>query len=442
MIITTMVLVFLLLLCTAVLINVFSFITLNLEADALLEQIAVNYVLPDIEAENQSSEGQEINSETDLPDSSGVAGGEADTTIKYREGFDIYGRHKSLFSFLLPDIKQVDVMGAMYFTVTLDLSGHVVDMDVDRTREDERYVSDLTVSLFEENLRSGWRDRCKFLAVEDGDGHIIYIFLHRDRDVEDRWRVLWLTLLGCFIFQFVIFLLILTYSKVMLRPVVENIEKQKNFITNASHELKTPLAIIQANTEAMELYNGENKWTSNIKEQIGRLSIMLNNMLTLSRANEDNIQYETEEVDLTEITEELVKMYSESVAQRNLTLFQHIEQSAPVIINRMQMIQLVTILLDNAVKYAMDGTTVEIHLYSRDRNTVFETVNRCEELPQCEPERLFERFYRPDSSRYSSIPGNGIGLSAARAIASAYGGSITCKYEGKDFIRFTLLFRK
>jgi len=403
---------------------------------------------------NEESDSGESISDYSGGDSSGIQEGDSDgatgslpyedpdESLNSQNGFEINGENKNILSFLLPDIKQVDVLDAMFFTATVSPAGKVIDTNVSRIMESSSYAANMARSLYQEHKTRGWLEKCKYLMVEDETGNHVYIFLHRDRDLENRFRVMRFTLIISLLFLAIVYGIVWFVSRQMLVPLSENIEKQKSFVTNASHELKTPLAIIQTNAEALELYNGKNKWTSNIIEQIGRLSIMLNNMLTLSRADEGAIQNAQEEVDLTAVTEELLGMYVELANAKSITIFQHIEDSLPVRSNRTQMVQLLTILLDNAVKYAMEGTTLEVHIYSRERNTFFETVNRCSQLPECEPDRLFERFYRPDSSRYSDKPGNGIGLSAARAIVHAYGGLISCKYEGKDFIRFTVVFHR
>ena len=478
MVLSTMGVALILLIFMVVIVNVFESVTLNLEADAMLGQI-VYYYVPDTssvtdqteETENISANISPVQSAGDSTgNSSASSGGEfpgtpagqpdggsngdsgdnppelfyqsPEDSVNSQNGFDINGVNEAPFSFLLPDIKPTDVMGAIFFAVTIDPDGHVIDTNVSRTMESASYASNMAISLYREKKKSGWLEKCKYTVVNDENGNSIYVFVHRDRGVENRKRVLWFTIgMAAFIF-IAILVVILLMSKKILKPVEENIDKQKSFVTNASHELKTPLAIIQTNAEALELYNGENKWTTNIKMQIERLSVMLNNMLTLSRADEGVIRNAQEEVDLSSVTEELLTMYRESAEKKNLTLFRHIEESMPVRSSRTQIVQLLTILLDNTVKYALAGSTVEVHVFSRERNTIFETANRCEQLPECEPERLFERFYRPDSSRYSDTPGNGIGLSAARAIVTAYGGTIFCKYEGKDSIRFTVTFHR
>ena len=437
------------LLCLNILLNR---IRLDLQANALLDEVIAYYITGTAEdpaataVTGASDDTAAADATAETAGTSGSFGniidGLPEVNVNRQYGFDIKGKNDNIFSFLFPDVKQLDVVGAAFFTVTLAPDGQLIDVDVSRTEETADYASDLAITLFRGHKESGWLDKCKYRIVEDSYGNHIYVFLHRDRDLEDWNRALIFSCMSALIFFLAIFLVTFFVSKKMLEPVEENIEKQKNFITNASHELKTPLAIIQTNAEALELYNGKNKWTSNINEQITRLSVMLNNMLTLSRADEGAIQNAQEEVNLTSVTEELLEMYREPAQQKNITLFQHIEDSMPVNSNRTQIVQLVTILLDNAIKYAMSGSTVEVHVYTRDRNTIFETVNRCEQLPECEPERLFERYYRPDSSRYSSTPGNGIGLSAARAIVNAYGGTISCKYEGKDSIHFTVIFHR
>lgn len=455
MIFSTMIVVMIVVFILLCIVNVFNLITLNLQANALLDEVIAYYIQTPSEPSSSDS-AEQITEAESTEEADPVTGTDGDSsgsleelrddlpeiTVNKEYGFDITGKNAHIFSFLYPDIKLEDVLGAMFFTVTLSPAGEVIDVDVNRTQEEPGYASNMAIALSREYEKEGWMEKCKYRVVEDQDGNEIYVFLHRDRDLENWYRVLGFSCIALLIFFFAILLVTIFVSKKMLEPVEENIEKQKNFITNASHELKTPLAIIQTNAEALELYNGKNKWTSNINEQIGRLSVMLNHMLTLSRTEEGAVKNAQEEVDLTTVTEELLPMYRTSVEQNNITLFKHIEDSMPVRSSRAQIEQLVTILLDNAIKYALKGSTVEVHIYTRDRNTIFETVNRCEHLPDCEPNRLFERFFRPDSSRYSDIPGNGIGLSAAQAIVNAYGGTISCKYEGKDTIHFTVIFHR
>ena len=439
-----MAVVLVLLLFMVLIINLFHFLSMDMKADALLDNIISYYGIGEddtITSKDPDSEIQETDSGESMGDSEGILAADQEEAIDDTYGFDINGNHSDLFSFLFPDIKQVDVLDAMFFTVSINPQGQVTEVDVSRIMETASYASNMALSLYQEGKKTGWLEKCRYMTAEDQSGNVTYVFLHRDRDYANRMRVLVVSLIFSAIFIAANYILIFFMSGKMLQPVSENIEKQKNFITNASHELKTPLAIIQVNAEALELYNGENKWTANIREQISRLSVMLNHMLTLSRADEGIIRQGLEQVDLTEITKELLPMFSEQAEQNNLPIFQHIELSEPLMADRAHIEQLLTVLIDNAVKYALTGTTIEIHIYTRDRNTTFETVNRCEMLPECEPDRLFERFFRPDSTRYSSTPGNGIGLSAAKAIAVTYGGVLTCRYEGKDFIRFTLVFR-
>ena len=173
-----------------------------------------------------------------------------------------------------------------------------------------------------------------------------------------------------------------------------------------------------------------------------RLSVLMNNMLTLTRAEEGYNEQTVTDVDLSSLLHEILAMYQESFARKDLYLFEVIEEDLTVKAEKSRLSQLLSLIFDNTVKYAKDHTQFSVIASGKDRLVELECENFTDFLPECEPERLFERFYRPDSSRYSTQTGNGIGLSAARAIMGSFGGSIVCRYGGNDRIIFTMTFRR
>ncbi|MBQ9030409.1 MAG: HAMP domain-containing histidine kinase [Parasporobacterium sp.] len=441
-----MIVVAILLICLMAIINIINYSSFEAQTDAILEALAANHVwAAETEESQEDTETSRIAGQGDQEEPEGDSSGESEgdfSDSQSNEGFDINGGHRSIFSFMIPDVSTYDLQDAAYYYVVIDPQGRVSEADVSRVFDPTAEVaSNMALAMFRDGKRTGWIESSKYLRISD-QNDTVYLFLHRDRDLKNQQRVMIVSVIVGFVFFLIIFVLVILLSGKILRPVEENIEKQKSFITNASHEIKTPLAIIQANAEALELYNGENKWTGNIREQVGRLSVILTNMLTLSKADEGTMRMDLMDINLSEIVEEILNMFRESAEKRSLTLFRHVEPDLMILANKLQVSQLVSILIDNAVKYSMGGSTVEVHAYSRDKTVFLETINRCDVLPECEPEQLFERFFRPESSRYSDQPGNGIGLSAAKAIIESYGGSITCRFEGRDAIRFTLIFRK
>lgn len=240
--------------------------------------------------------------------------------------------------------------------------------------------------------------------------------------------IAWLIMLG-----FVILL-----SKKAIRPIAENIEKQKQFVTNAGHELKTPLAIIQANCDAMELFNGENKWSSNIKSQVTRMNELTKNLLTLARMDESAGNMLMEELDLTEMVSENIKTFSGPFSLKGVALEKDIMENVHFKGDRAQMSQLFSLLFDNAVKYVNESGKARVSLSKRDRKTVFMIQNTCSELPAAPPGKLFDRFYRSDESHSQKTGGHGIGLSVVSSIVSNHGGRVQAEYIQPDIVRFTV----
>ena len=239
-----------------------------------------------------------------------------------------------------------------------------------------------------------------------------------------------------------------TLAKRAIAPTAMSIERQKQFVTDAGHELKTPLAIIQANTEALELFNGESKWTRNIKTQTVRLNGLMQNLLTLSRMDELSLQLEKKSFSLNTLVCEVWENFAEPAAGRKLTaqILGDDGREYRVLANRDTIAQLLSILFDNAVKYTPRGGRIEVNIRSGAdgvRLIQSNTVSEEEESSVLteDPDRLFERFYRTDSDRSRRKGGYGIGLSAARAIVGANNGSIKAAF-GDGRIIFTVFLKE
>jgi len=235
-------------------------------------------------------------------------------------------------------------------------------------------------------------------------------------------------------------LLVVLLSRRAIMPIAQNMEKQKQFVTNAGHEIKTPLAIILANTDAMELHNGENKWTKNIRSQAERLNELMKNLLALSRTDEEDVVLPTSDFSLNLLIEEALDLHREPAQSKQLDVQTRLHPSLSLKGNRDSIMQLVSVLLDNACKYTPEGGTISLNLLRAGGKTVLQIKNTCPQRPEEDLERLFDRFYRGDAARTQSSGGYGIGLSAARAIAQAHGGSITASYDkAEQVISFTVI---
>lgn len=229
-------------------------------------------------------------------------------------------------------------------------------------------------------------------------------------------------------------------SKRAVRPFEINSNRQKQFITDASHELKTPLAIISANAEVLQYKGDGNEWTQNIIDQTKHMGKLINQLLVLAKLDEVQEKSEKQEADLKLLLEETIEPFEEAATQKKVTLKLHLEEGVTIRVNREQIAQLVSILTENAAKYVNDGGKIVWRLTKTQHGAVLVVKNTTEkELP--DTKRMFDRFYRSDSSRSSKTGGQGIGLSIAKKIVDSHKGSITAK-AGDGMVTFRVSLPK
>lgn len=334
------------------------------------------------------------------------------------------------------------IMSSNFFVVRFDRNGTILSTDVSRTSAiTEEEAETLALRIYESGQDSGRTGRFRYLLAASPTGRVCtLVFLDTSGENLSYIRVLLLSGAVGLVCWGLMLVLVIFLSRRAIRPIVENMEKQKQFVTNAGHEIKTPLAIIQSNTEAMELYNGETKWSRNIKEQTVRLNGLMKNLLTLARMDEGAGQGRAEEFSLSDLMAQAVWSFSQPVEVRRITLQVDLQPEIRLRADPTQMEQLLSILLDNAVKYTNQGGTIWISLRREDKRVRFSVQNTCETLPDAPPEKLFDRFYRSDAARTQKTGGYGIGLAVAQSIAAANRGTLRAEYLPPDRIRFTALF--
>lgn len=236
----------------------------------------------------------------------------------------------------------------------------------------------------------------------------------------------------------VLFLLIFLSGRIV-KPFSENYEKQKRFITDAGHELKTPLTIIDADAEVLEMDIGENEWLRDIQTQTKRLAQLTNSLILLSRMEE---QPRTEKIEfpISDLVEETVETFQALAKTRNKNLSANIQPMLSMSGDEKAVRQLITILLDNAIKYTNDGGRIEIMLKKQKNMIYLSAFNTVESISKENIMHLFDRFYRVDQSRNSQTGGYGLGLSIAAAIVNAHKGKITASTEDEKSLLITAAF--
>ncbi|MBQ6959355.1 MAG: HAMP domain-containing histidine kinase [Clostridia bacterium] len=231
----------------------------------------------------------------------------------------------------------------------------------------------------------------------------------------------------------VMFFISLVLSGRIIRPLEENDQKQKRFISDASHELKTPVAVISANAELLSREIGENEWLSNIVYENDRMGGLVRQLLDLSRA--ENAEIPMEQVEFSRVVTGEALALEMLAFDRGRVFRTDIEDGVILTGNKTQLTQLVSILLDNAIRHAT-GSEIGISLKRQGHHAVLSVVNDGDEILRDKLEHLFDRFYRVDEARNSEGQHYGLGLSIAKAVAEKHGGSITVScQDGK--VRFT-----
>lgn len=225
-----------------------------------------------------------------------------------------------------------------------------------------------------------------------------------------------------------------------IRPVAESYEKQKRFITDAGHEIKTPLAIINADADVLMTELGDdNEWVTDIKTQTRRLSALTNDLIRLSKMEEGKRSLNLGKVDLSGIVAEQVNSFKSIAASDDKEFVLNCAGNVKTDGDADALRTLISILLDNAVKYSPDGGKIDVSCMEEDRLAVIKIGNStAEPLDDYVLEKLFDRFYRADASRNSDKGGYGIGLATAKATAEAHGGTISANKKSARHIVFTV----
>jgi hypothetical protein len=341
-------------------------------------------------------------------------------------------------------ITEDKTMAALYFKAFLDSEGNIVYIDTSRilSVDDETAESLVKQVVAEKDTSGDKRGRTDGFwymvsTAEDGSETTV-VFLDVSSQVKSRLMVLLISV-GIGIISWVLMLLLVVLlSRKAIRPIAENIDRQRQFITDAGHEIKTPLAIIQTNTDALELRTGETKWSKNIRTQTVRLSGLMQQLLELSRMDENDLVLNKETVNLTGVVSDFLNQFEESMREKEVTLEKDIQENVNIYANPDSINKIVNILIDNACHYCKPSGYIRVRLYKNDKHTVFKVENNSAEKLSGNPDRLFDRFYRGDTARTQRSGGYGIGLSIAKAAATANGISIKAEYKTDEVIVFTV----
>ena len=276
----------------------------------------------------------------------------------------------------------------------------------------------------------------RYLISGDGEGKSV-VFLNAERELSALRSLLVTTALVAVISLAAVFILVLLLARRAVKPYMRNLEMQKQFITNAGHELKTPLTAISTSADVLAMELGDDEWVRNIQTQSARMAKLVTDLVTLSRLDEENPLPEKSVFSLSDALWEAADPFASLIKAGGKSYSQSIEDGLALSGDRAAVQQMASILLDNAVKYTPEGGEISLRAFRSGRRAVIEVSNTCQTLAGTDPERLFERFYRADRARSGAVKGSGIGLSIAKAAAEAQGGKIRAEIKG-DRITFQI----
>ena len=317
-----------------------------------------------------------------------------------------------------------------FFIVRLDEEGNVTDVSTDFIASvTQTEAEEFARKVLNEKRQVGYYKNYRFQILAKKNDNIV-IFLNTTMELRSVRNVLLISCLVGVVCFLVVFLLVILLSKRAMKPYIRNIERQKRFITDASHEIKTPLTSIATSVDVIEMEYGEDEWTRNIHKQTSKMSRMVADLVTLSRLDAENPFLERTEFSLSDAVWEVAEPFASLAKAQGKKYSQRIEENLTLCGNPDATRQMISVLLDNAMKYSDENGTIRLDVYKVHGKTKIEVFNTCVLEETQNLSRLFDRFYRPDNSRSRKTGGSGIGLSIAQAVAEAYGGKI--KVSSKD----------
>ena len=329
-----------------------------------------------------------------------------------------------------------------FFSIAFDKNGNITNVNTNQIMSvDSGTAVKYGYKIYESGSKNGFLGIYRYVVTQDHDNTIV-TFLDCDRRLSYYNNFLSTSLIMAAIGLVAGFLIIFIFSGRIVRPVAESYKKQKQFITDAGHEIKTPLAIINANVDLLEMESDEeNESLVDIRNQVERLRILTDDLIMLSKIEEGGQIMNMANFSLSDTVNESADSFYALAESQNKNIVCNIAPDICICGDKKYILQLNNILIENAIKYSSPSTDITVSLTKNGKYAELSIHNFTEtEVDGSKLNSIFDRFYRTDSSRNSETGGYGIGLSVAKGIVSSHGGKISAATsDGHDF-KITAVF--
>ena len=365
-------------------------------------------------------------------------------TVAREDGFlfqpiNVYLRREN--SSDAPSVHAPEMMRAgRFFYVKTNHEGELIEtnfeMMFDFSREE---VVEYAEKVLQRNREKGTVENLQFLVAEKSYGKIV-VFAERSMETRLLTRLIYISV-GVAIATFaVLFAFTFILSKWAVNPVQEAFEKQRKFISDAGHELKTPLTTIIANTDVLEGEIGENRRIGQIKNQLNRMSNLIHDLLTLARADEHSADIIRNEFNLSKTTRKTVLEFESLAFEEHKRLNYQVDEDIVYSGEREKIERLIAILIDNAIRHSDEDGGIKVTLQRSSGKITLSVYNTGAGIPEEERSKIFDRFYRSDHSRSRDTGGYGLGLAIAKMIADAHNAKIRISGEEGKWVEFSVVF--
>ncbi|MDO4747970.1 MAG: HAMP domain-containing sensor histidine kinase [Eubacteriales bacterium] len=316
---------------------------------------------------------------------------------------------------------------SIFYSVAIADDGQILDIDVGKQdKYDKKTLQSYALDILESGNTQGSIDDLAYF-VEPKQGYTLVAFMDNTIVKHNMGTLFRYTLVFGSVALVALFFVAIYLAKRIVKPLEESYQKQKQFISDAGHELKTPVSVVSANAELLSREIGDNKWLSNIQFENERMGDIISQLLNLAKTEDTTILKES--LNLSRLVAGGALPFESVAFEKGLTLVTKINDDITIIGNNSQLSQLVSILVDNAIRHSTNGKEIEIVLTESRGHANLSVINASDPIPRETREKLFERFYRVDEARNSEDNHYGLGLAIAKAIVTAHNGkiSVNCK---------------